>query len=199
MTKRSRRNHSPVFEVQVALLGICGELTVAELAKKFDIHPNLILKLKMQLLEKSVSAFDGASAKTEEVDTEKLHTDQDSQFTSGDFVAFIAEELGVRLSMDGKGALRDNVFVGRFWGTVKHEEVYLRAYESGSKTRASLGRDISRSTKTSGRTRRLTSVGCTKHTTACQPEWRHDREKQLFTHGRSVVQNVQKTRTTVFT
>ena len=44
--------------------------------------------------------------------------------------------------MDGRGAWRDNVFVERFWWTVKHEEVYLRAYESGSQARASLGRYI---------------------------------------------------------
>ena len=42
--------------------------------------------------------------------------------------------------MDGKGAWRDNVFVERLWRSVKYEEVYLRAYDSVSDARASIGR-----------------------------------------------------------
>jgi putative transposase len=42
--------------------------------------------------------------------------------------------------MDGKGAWRDNVFVERLWRSVKYEEVYLRAYESVSEARTSIGR-----------------------------------------------------------
>ena len=42
--------------------------------------------------------------------------------------------------MDGRGAWRDNVFVERLWRSVKHEEVYLRAYDSVAEARASLGR-----------------------------------------------------------
>ena len=47
---------------------------------------------------------------------------------------------GVAISMDGKGAWRDNVFVERLWRTVKYEEVYLRAYDSVSEARASISR-----------------------------------------------------------
>jgi putative transposase len=42
--------------------------------------------------------------------------------------------------MDGKGARRDNVFVERLWRSVKYEEVYLKAYDSVSEARASIGR-----------------------------------------------------------
>ena len=42
--------------------------------------------------------------------------------------------------MDGKGAWRDNVFVERLWRTVKYEEVYLRAYDTVTEARASIGR-----------------------------------------------------------
>jgi transposase InsO family protein len=45
----------------------------------------------------------------------------------------------VAISMDGRGAWRDNVFVERLWRSVKYEEVYLRAYSSVSDARASLG------------------------------------------------------------
>lgn len=58
-----------------------------------------------------------------------LNTDQGSQFTSPAFVACV-QQHGIALSMDGKGAWRDNLFVERLWKTVKYEEVYLHAYDS---------------------------------------------------------------------
>ena len=73
MARRSRRNHSPAFKAKVALLAVRGELTTAELAKKFDIHSNLIAQWKTQLLQNAITAFDGGSAKTDEVDVDKLH------------------------------------------------------------------------------------------------------------------------------
>ena len=73
---------------------------------------------------------------------EIFNTDQGCQFTDGDFVRLIREEHGIALSMDGKGCWRDNVFVERFWRSIKYEEVYLHAYESGSQARAGIGRYI---------------------------------------------------------
>jgi putative transposase len=73
---------------------------------------------------------------------EIFNTDQGSQFTDGDFVALIREELGIKLSMDGKGCWRDNVFIERFWRSLKYEEVYLHAYASASKARTGIGRYI---------------------------------------------------------
>jgi putative transposase len=49
---------------------------------------------------------------------------------------------GIAISMDGKGAWRDDVFVERLWRTIKYEEVYLRAYDTVSDARGSLGRYI---------------------------------------------------------
>ena len=48
----------------------------------------------------------------------------------------------VAISMDGRGAWRDSVFVERLWRTVKYEEVYLRAYETVSEARSSIGRSL---------------------------------------------------------
>ena len=70
---------------------------------------------------------------------EIFNTDQGSQFTSGEFTGLLKEH-GIKISMDGKGCWRDNVFVERLWRSVKYEEVYLRAYDSVSEARASLGR-----------------------------------------------------------
>ena len=70
---------------------------------------------------------------------EIFNSDQGSQFTSEAFTgALIKHEI--KISMDGKGAWRDNVFVERLWKSVKYEEVYLRAYDSVGEARASLGR-----------------------------------------------------------
>jgi putative transposase len=55
-----------------------------------------------------------------------FNTDQGSQFTDKDFVRLIRDEQKIELSMDGKGCWRDNVFVERFWRSIKYEEVYLR-------------------------------------------------------------------------
>ncbi len=68
---------------------------------------------------------------------EIFNTDQGSQFTSREFTALLIG-AGIRISMDGKGAWRDNVFVERIWKSVKYEEVYLRAYASVSDARASI-------------------------------------------------------------
>jgi putative transposase len=46
---------------------------------------------------------------------------------------------GIAISMDGKGAWRDNIFVERLWRSIKYEEVYLRGYDSVSEVRASIG------------------------------------------------------------
>ncbi len=58
---------------------------------------------------------------------EIFNTDQGSQFTSDAF------------TMDGKGSLRNNVFVERLWRSVKYEEVYLKAYETVTEARRSIG------------------------------------------------------------
>src|SRR5258708_4537996 len=68
-----------------------------------------------------------------------FNTDQGSQFTGAAFTGVLADN-GIAISMDGKGAWRDNVFVERLWRSVKYEEVYLRAYDSVSEARASIGR-----------------------------------------------------------
>jgi putative transposase len=68
-----------------------------------------------------------------------FNTDQGSQFTSADFTSVLSRNA-IAISMDGRGAWRDNVFVERFWRTVKYEEVYLRAYDSVGEARQSIGR-----------------------------------------------------------
>jgi putative transposase len=70
-----------------------------------------------------------------------VNTDQGSQFTAEEFTQAV-HQTGAKLSMDGKGAWRDNVFVERLWRTIKYERVYLRAYDSVSQARGDIAQYI---------------------------------------------------------
>lgn len=73
------------------------------------------------------------------MDPRRYSTRTGNQFTSTDFIKVLpAREI--KISMDGKGAWRDDVFVERLWRTIKYEEVYLRAYASVPEARAGIGR-----------------------------------------------------------
>jgi putative transposase len=61
---------------------------------------------------------------------EFFNTDQGSQFTSNDFINLLLK-AEVKISMDGKGRALDNIFIERFWRTIKREHIYLYAYEDG--------------------------------------------------------------------
>ena len=67
---------------------------------------------------------------------EIFNSDQGSQYTGDAFTSVLLNK-DIRISMDGKGAWRDNVFVERLWRSVKYEEVYLKAYESMADARQS--------------------------------------------------------------
>jgi putative transposase len=68
---------------------------------------------------------------------EIVNTDQGSQFTATEFTDVVLAK-GCKLSMDGRGAWRDNVFVERLWRSVKYERVYLKAYDSVSAAKADI-------------------------------------------------------------
>ena len=72
---------------------------------------------------------------------EIVNTDQGSQFTAEEFTHAVLSR-GCRLSMDGKGAWRDNVFVERLWRTIKYERVYLRVYDAVSAARTDVAQYI---------------------------------------------------------
>jgi putative transposase len=72
---------------------------------------------------------------------EIFNTDQGSQFTSDEFVSILAGD-GVKVSMDSVGRYLDNIFVERFWRTLKYEEVYLKAYQDARVARSEIGKYI---------------------------------------------------------
>jgi putative transposase len=84
----------------------------------------------VEALEEALAKFGGP---------EIFNTDQGAQFTGSDFIGVLRKHQ-IRISMDGKGRWRDNVFVERLWRSVKYEEVYLHAYESVSAARTGIAR-----------------------------------------------------------
>ena len=68
-----------------------------------------------------------------------FNTDQGAQFTGDEFTGRL-QSRGVRISMDGRGRVTDNIFIERLWRSVKYDEVYLNDYLDGTHARESLGR-----------------------------------------------------------
>lgn len=74
MSKRNRRNHAPAFKAKVALAAVGNEGTLADLAKRFDVHPGQITAWKDQLLAGAPDVFANGGRCTEPpVDVERLH------------------------------------------------------------------------------------------------------------------------------
>jgi transposase-like protein len=122
MSRRPRRNHAPGFKAKVALAAIKGDRILAELAEQFDVHPNQITTWKAQLENGAADVFSPSRTATAQpgIDVKSLH-------------AKIGE-----LTLEND--LYERSLVERLWRTIKYEEVYLRAYESVSDARASVGR-----------------------------------------------------------
>jgi len=115
-----RKNHSPSFKAKVALEAIRNEKTLPELSQIFGVHPNLIGKWKKEALEEALTRYGKP---------EIFNSDQGCQFTSNEFTEILLKN-DILISMDGKGRASDNVFIERFWRSLKYEEVYLKAYET---------------------------------------------------------------------
>jgi putative transposase len=72
---------------------------------------------------------------------EVINSDQGSQFTNTDYVELVKQE-GIKISMDGKGRALDNIFVERFFRTIKYENIFLNEYETPKSLRRGLNQYI---------------------------------------------------------
>ena len=117
-----------------------------------------------------------------------FYTDQGSQFTGAAFTGVLANN-DIAISMDGKGAWRDNLFVERLCRSVIYEEVYLRAYDSVGEALASIGRYLYFITA-ADRIRALTARHPIKPTSPrCQSAWQPNRgRRSTYRRGKTVRQ-----------
>ena len=95
MSRRPRRNHSPAFKSKVALAALNGEQTVAELAQRFDVHPNQITQWKTLLLERATSVFEGGESAPPPVDVDRLHAKIGQLTLENDFLETALTKAGV--------------------------------------------------------------------------------------------------------
>lgn len=62
---------------------------------------------------------------------EIMNSDQGSQFTSEQYVSYVKSLISCKISMDGKGRAIDNVYIERFWRTIKYDKLYLEDLQTG--------------------------------------------------------------------
>jgi transposase len=94
MSKRTRRNHSPAFKAKVALAACKGDATLAELAKRHDVHPNQIAQWKEQLISGAAGVFgDRPTAPT--VDVKALHAKIGELTLENDFLEGALSKAGL--------------------------------------------------------------------------------------------------------
>ena len=124
----------------------CADITYIPMRKGFmyvvavmDWHSRKVLAWRLSNTMEAdfcVCALEEALAKFGK--PEIFNTDQGSQFTSDVFTGCLANN-GIAISRDGRGRCMDNVFIERLWRSLKYEEVYLHAYETGSEARVGIG------------------------------------------------------------
>ena len=97
MSRRARRTHTPAFKATVALAAIRGEMTLAQLAEHFDVHPNQITQWKMQLQESAANVFGpgGSAPAAPAVDVKALHAKIGELTLENDFLEGALTKAGL--------------------------------------------------------------------------------------------------------
>jgi putative transposase len=94
-----------------------------------DWYSRYVLAWQLSNTLDGAFCLDTLNAALEHGQPEIFNTDQGSQFTAHSFTGRLAE-VGIHISMDGRGRALDNIFGERLWRTVKYEDIYLKDYET---------------------------------------------------------------------
>jgi len=97
MSRRARRTHTPAFRAKVALAAIKGEMTLAQLAEHFDVHPNQITRWKVQLQESAANVFGPGGQGTAQpaIDVKSLHAKIGELTLENDFLEGALTKAGL--------------------------------------------------------------------------------------------------------
>jgi len=97
MSRRARRTHTPAFKAKVALAAIRGEMTLAQLAEHFDVHPNQITQWKAQLQESAANVFGpgGSAPPAPAIDVKALHAKIGELTLENDFLEGALTKAGL--------------------------------------------------------------------------------------------------------
>lgn len=93
--KKSRRKFTSAFKATVAIEALKERESLAELSRRFEVHPNIISKWKQEFLEKSAMVFDSKSEDGSEVDPDKLYAKIGQLEIENDFLKKTARKLGL--------------------------------------------------------------------------------------------------------
>jgi len=124
----------------------CTDITYIRMFQGFlylvaimDWHSRYVLTWELSNSLEKQFCLDALERALSITQPEIFNSDRGSQFTSSEFTGML-ESAGVRVSMDGRGRVFDNIFIERLWRSVKYEEVYLHSYESVREAREGLKR-----------------------------------------------------------
>jgi putative transposase len=124
----------------------CADITYVRLQQGFvylvaimDWHSRYVLAWDISITMDAAFCIQALEQALTISRPEIFNSDQGVQFTSADFTSVLERE-GVRISMDGRGRVYDNIFVERLWRSVKYEEVYLHQYLTVADARRGLER-----------------------------------------------------------
>ena len=92
--KKTRRKFSGAFKANVAIEALKERETLAELSKRFEVHPNMISKWKQEFLERSADVFDKKSDGENEVYADKLYSKIGQLEMENDFLKKSLNKIG---------------------------------------------------------------------------------------------------------
>lgn len=99
-----------------------------------DVHSRYIVGWNISITLDTESCLEALEKALKNGVSEILNSDQGCQFTSNAWIQMV-QAVGMKISMDGKGRCLDNIFIERFWRSLKQEDVYLKAYETVTEAR----------------------------------------------------------------